>query len=121
MAWADLTVAEQNQVKEFTREYRAAFAETVRGLRKQQLLAQAYNLSISDLWVQISNGEVIPDDTGLAGADKSITKSQFNSFLLWSSALIDATFDDGGVSAYNWTDEETVTGYAVQLAGPSNI
>ena len=77
MAFSDLTPTQQQQVAEFTRDYRAAVVDVVRGLRRQQLLAMAYTSHIADLWAQINNGDVIPDGSGLAGADLTMTAEEF--------------------------------------------
>jgi len=122
MALADLSPTEQFQVFEFTRDARAAMADVVRGLRKQQLLAMAFADSVGDLWTQIGNSEEIPDGTGLAGADKTMTKAEFNVILAWTQDLINAVYsDNGGAVATVWDDRETVDAYGVQMAGPSNI
>lgn len=122
MAWSDLTATEQQQVKEFVRDYRAAVADVVRGLRRQQLLAMAYTSSVADLWAQINNGEVILDDSGLAGADLTMTKADFTAKFAWTSNLLNGVYsDNGGAVATVWPDRETVDGYGVQLAGPENV
>lgn len=122
MAWNDLTSIQQQQVKEFVRDYRAAVADTVRGLRKQQLLSMAYTNSISALWSQIDNTDIIPDDSGLAGADHSMTKATFTPKFTWTTNLLSGVYsDNGGAVATAWPDRETVDSYGVQLAGPTNI
>ena len=122
MAWSDLSTTEQQQVKEFLRDYRAAVADTVRGLRRQQLLAMAYASSINSLWLQIDNDDVIDDNSGLAGADLTMSKGDFTPKLAWTQALLAGMYsDDGGAVATAWPDRETVDGYGVQLAGPINI
>ncbi len=122
MAWADLTQQQQQEVKEFTRTYRAAVADVVRGLRMQELLAMSYTNSISALWAQIGAGEVIPDESGLAGADLSMTKSDFTPAFGWTQNLLAGVFsDNGGAVATVWPSREVVEGYGVQLAGPSNV
>lgn len=122
MAWADLEPNEQELVKDFIRTYRAAIAETVRGLRGQQLLSTHYTNTIASLWAQIANGDVIPDGTGLAGADTTMTKSEFTAMFGWTSNLLAAVFsDNGGPVETVWPAKEVVEGYAVQLAGPTNV
>ena len=121
MAWADLTAAEQQMVKDFTRNYRAAVGSTVRGLRQQSLLAKAYTDFISDLFAQIGNDEVIPDNSGLAGANLEMTKADFSPVFQWTNQVLNAIYDDGGAVATNWPDSGTVDGYGVELAGPTNI
>lgn len=122
MAWGDLTATEQTQVKDFIRNYRAAVADVVRGLRSQELLAMAYDASISALWGQIANGDVIPDDSGLAGADLTMTKSDFTAKFAWTQNLLAGVFsDNGGAVATVWPAREVVESYGVQLAGPGNI
>lgn len=122
MAWIDLEPNEQELVKDFIRTYRAAFAETVRGLESQQLLSTHYTQTIADLWAQIANGDVIPDGTGLAGADTTMTKSDFTAKFTWTSNLLAGTYStNGGDSATIWPNRETVKAHAVQLAGPTNV
>jgi len=122
MAWADLTPIEQEEVKIFLRNYRAAMGDTVRGLRMQSLLAQSYADSVSSLWAQIDNGELIEDGSGLAGADLSMTKAEFQPMFIWTNALLNAVYDiAGGAAGTVWEDRETVDGYGVMLAGPTNI
>jgi len=122
MAYADLTPAEKQELGEFIRDYRAAMADTVRGLRRQQLLSQAYTNSVSAIWAKVTNTDVIPDDSGLAGADHSMTKAEFTPKFTWTSNLLAGVYSDaGGAVATVWPDKETVDGYGVQLAGPSNI
>lgn len=122
MAWSDLTDTEKAQVKEFTRNYRAAVADVVRGLRTQELLAMAYASHISALWAQINSGDVIPDDSGLAGADLAMTKADFAPKMVWTQNLLAGVFSDaGGAVATVWPDRETVESYGVQLAGPGNV
>lgn len=122
MAFQDLTATEQQQVREFLRDYRAAMADAVRGLRRQQLLVQAYTNTIASLWNQILDADVIEDGSGLAGADLTMTKLDFADKFAWSVNLVSAVYADaGGASATVWPDRETVNGYGVQLAGPTNI
>lgn len=122
MAFSDLTPTQQQQVTEFTRDYRAAVADVVRGLRRQQLLAMAYTSHIADLWAQINNADVIPDSSGLAGADLTMTKADFTPKFAWTQNLLAGVYsDNGGAVATVWPDRETVDGYGVQLAGLSNI
>ena len=42
MAWTDLSPEEQEDVKEFFRDYRAAIGDLVRSLRQQELLTPIY-------------------------------------------------------------------------------
>lgn len=122
MAWVDLTPEQQNLVKDFVRTYRAAFAETARGLRMQQLLSVEYTNTISAIWAQIANGDVIPDGSGLAGADLTMTKASFVPIFTWTSNLLAGVFSDNGGSVGTvWPAKEVVEGYAVQLAGPTNV
>jgi len=122
MAYTDLTPAEKQELGEFLRDYRAAMADTVRGLRRQQLLSQAYTNSVSAIWAKVAVGDTIPDDSGLAGADHSMTKAEFTPKFTWTSNLLAGVYSDaGGAVATVWPDKETVDGYGVQLAGPSNI
>lgn len=122
MALNDLTPTQRQQVNEFLRDYRAAMADTVRGLRRQQLLVQAYTQTIADLWAQIGDADVIEDGSGLAGADLTMTKTDFADKFAWSVNLVAALYsDNGGAVATVWPDQETVDGYGVQLAGPANI
>lgn len=122
MAWADLTAVQKQQVQEFIRDYRAAVADVVRGLRRQQLLKMAYDAKLSALWAQIGNSDVIPDASGLAGADLTMTKAEFTPKFLWTTNLLAGVFsDNGGAVGTVWPDQETVESYGVQLAGPTNI
>lgn len=122
MAWSDLTPTQQQQVKEFVRDYRAAVADTVRGLRRQQLLSMAYANTISPLWAIVGNTDVIPDDSALAGADHGMTKAAFTPKFTWTTNLLAGVYSDaGGAVATVWPDKETVESYGVQLAGPLNV
>jgi len=122
MAFADLTADQQKMVRDFLRNYRAAVGSTVSGLRQQQLLKQSYLDSISDLWAQIGADEVIDDGSGLAGADLSMTKAEFDAVFQWTSAILNAVYSvDGGTSSRDWDTREDVDGYGVQLAGPTNV
>jgi len=122
MAFTDLTVNEQTQVKDFIRDYRAAVASTVRGLRSQQLLLQSFITSVSPLWDQIGAGEVIDDGSGLAGADLSMTKAEFDPIFVWTVNLLAALYSvNGGAVSTVWPKREQVDGYGVRLAGPGNI
>jgi hypothetical protein len=122
MAYADLTPEQKAELGQWLRDYRAAMADTVRGMRKQYLLKMAYDNSISAIWAQVGTNDVIPDESGLAGADKTMTKGDFNPKLTWSSNLVNGVYSDaGGAVATVWPDRETVDSYGVQLAGPNNI
>lgn len=122
MAWTDLNATEKEQVAEFIREYRAAVADTVRGLRQQQLLAMAYASTISALWARLGNTDVILDGSGLAGASLSMTKADFTPKFLWTTNVLAAIYSDaGGAVATVFPDRETVDSYAVQLAGATNV
>jgi len=122
MAYADLTTAEKTQLAEFLRDYRAAMADVVRGLRRQELLTMAFNTAIAPIWAKVVNGDVIPDDSGLAGAHHGLTKAMYTPMLTFSTNLLAGIFSDsGGAVATVWPDRETVEGYAVQLAGPGNV
>ena len=121
MAWADLTPAQQQMVTEFTRNYRAGAASTIKGLRQQALLGQAYAEYIAPLLAQIGNDEIIPDQTGLAGANLEMTKADFTEVFLWTNNLLNAVYDDGGQAATDWPDRDQVDAWGVELAGPTNI
>ena len=122
MAYADLTQAEKQELSEFLRDYRAAVGDTIRGLRRQSLLKYSWDNSISAIWAKIANGDNIPDDSGLAGADHTMIKTDFNPILTWTSNLLAGVYSDaGGAVATAWPDQETVDGYGVRMAGPSNI
>ena len=122
MAWADLTDNEKSEVRDFIRNYRAAMGSTVTGLRQQQLLALSYTNSVAPLWAQIGDTEVIDDQSGLAGADLSMTKAEFTAKFLWTSAVLAAIYSvTGGAKATVWQTREQVDGFGVQLAGPTNI
>ena len=77
MALTDLTPTQRQQVNEFIREYRPAVADVVRGLRRQQLLVQAYTQTIAPLWATIADADVIEDGGGLAGANHGLTKAMY--------------------------------------------
>ena len=122
MAYADLTAAEKTQLSEFMRDYRAAMADVVRGLRVQNLLLAAYNNGVSVIWAKCGDTDLIPDDSGLAGANHSMTKADFTPKFLWTANLLAGVYsDNGGAVATVWPDKETVDSYGVQLAGPTNI
>lgn len=122
MAYVDLTATEKAQLADFTRTYRAAIADTVRGLRRQQLLAMEYTSTISAIWAKVANGDLIPDETGLAGASQIMTKADFTAKFTWTTNVLAAIYsDNGGAVATVWPDRETVDSYAVQLAGATNI
>ena len=122
MAWADLDATEQQEVKEWLRDYRAAVADTVRGLRRQQLLKSAYDSHVGALFAQVTNGDLVEDDSGLAGADLAMTKAQLTPVFAWTQNLLAGVYSDaGGAVATVWPDQETVDAYGVQLAGPSNV
>lgn len=122
MAYADLSPAEKLEVSEWLRNYRAAMADVVRGLNTQFALKLAYDNSLATIWAKIDNTDLIPDDSGLAGADHTMLKSEFTPKLLWTSNLLAGVYsDNGGAVATVWPDRETVIGYGVQLAGPENI
>lgn len=96
MAWADLEPHEQELVRDFVRTYRSAMAGTVKGLNTQHLLSVEYTLTISDLWAQIGDAEVIPDGTGLAGADTTMSKAGFVDKFTWTTNLLNAVYKDAG-------------------------
>ena len=122
MAWADLDAIEQQEVKEWLRDYRAAVARTVQGLRRQQLLESAYDSHVGDLFGQIAPNDLVQDDSGLAGADLAMTKAQLLPIFLWTQNLLAGVYSDaGGAVATVWPDQETVDAYGVQLAGPANV
>jgi len=122
MTFAELTLTEQQTVAEFLRDYRAAFAATVRGLRVQSLLAQAYTSHVGAVFAKLGADDVIPDDSGLAGADKELTPTELLPMFTWTVNLLAGVYsDNGGAVATVWPDKETVDSYGVQLAGPSNI
>lgn len=122
MAYADLTAAEKQELGEFLRDYRAAVGDTVRGLRRQLLLKMAYDSSVTAIWAKVLNTDLVPDDSGLAGADHTMLKSDFTAKMLWTNNLLSGVYsDNGGAVATVWPDKETVDGYGVQLAGPENI
>ncbi len=120
MAYADLTQQQQQDVNEFFRDYRAALGDLVRSLRSQDLLNVIYNQNVAPVWSQILNSDVIPDGNGLANSG-TMTKGDWNVIMAWSSALLDAVYDVGGVDGYTWPDSDTVDQYGVLAAGPGNI
>lgn len=122
MAYSDLTANEQAQVRDFLRNYRAAMADAVRGLRAQQLLLQSYTDSVAPLWDRIGNDEVVDDGSGLAGADLSMTKAEFAPMFAWTTTLLGAAYSvAGGQKTTTWPTREQVDSYGVKLAGPGNI
>lgn len=122
MAYTDLSTAEKQELSEFLRNYRAAMADVVRGLRMQSLLLASYTASIASIWAQVGDSDLVPDESGLAGADHTMTKAQFAPMLLWSSNLLAGVYSvAGGAVATAWPNRVAVDGYAVQLAGPTNL
>lgn len=121
MAYADLTAAEKQELAEFMRNYRAAIGDTVHGLRLQFLLNTSWNNSISAIWAKCVNTDLIPDDSGLAGADHTMTKADITTILTWSSNLLAAIYGAGGSKSTAWPTKEVVDGYGVQMAGPNNV
>jgi len=122
MAYTDLSAAEKLELAEFLRNYRAAVADTVRGLRVQSLLLASYTNSVSTIWTKVSDSDLVPDESGLAGADHTMTKSQFAAMLTWTANLLAGIYAvNGGAVATVWPTRVVVDGYAVQLAGPTNI
>jgi len=122
MAYADLTPLEKQELDEFMRNYRAAIGQTVSGLRMQSLLQTSWTNSIASIWSKCVNADVIPDSSGLAGADHSMTKAELQVVLTWSSNLLAALYSvAGGASAVAWPTRAIVDGYGVQLSGPDNI
>ena len=122
MAYVDLTPTEKQELDEFMRNYRAAIGDTVRGLRMQSLLQTSWTNSIAAIWAKCVNADLIPDSSGLAGADHSMTKAELQTILTWSSNLLAALYSvNGGASAVAWPARAVVDGYGVQLAGPDNV
>ena len=122
MAYADLTPEEKQEVAEWLRNYRAAMADLVRGLNSQFALKMAYDTFLSTVWAKIGNTDLIPDDSGLAGADHTMTKADYSAKLTWTANILAGIYsDNGGAVATVWPDRETVLSYGVQLAGPSNL
>jgi hypothetical protein len=122
MAYTDLTTAEKQELAEFLRNYRAAQGEIVRGLRMQSLLLASYTASVSTIWAKVVDSDLIPDDSGLSGADHTMTKAQFAPMLTWTANLLAGIYAvNGGAVATVWPTRATVDGYGVQLAGPTNI
>lgn len=121
MAYVDLTQAEKLELAEFMRNYRAAIGDTVRGLHTQYLLNTSWTNSIAAIWAKCANSDQIPDDSGLAGADHTMAKTDFTPILTWTSNLLSAIYGAGGDSAVNWPTRATVDGYGVQMAGPENV
>lgn len=122
MAYTDLTPEEKQEVSEWIRDYRAAVADTVRGLNSQLALKMAYDTFISSVWAKINAGDLIPDESGLAGADHTMLKSDFTPKMTWTANLLAGVYsDNGGAVATVWPDRETVLAYGIQLAGPENI
>ena len=122
MAYTDLSAAEKLELAEFLRNYRAAVADTVRGLRVQSLLLASYTNSVSTIWTKVSDSDLVPDESGLAGADHTMTKSQFAAMLTWTANLLAGIYAvNGGAVATVWPTRVVVDSYAVQLAGPTNI
>lgn len=122
MAYADLTQAEKAELAEFLRNYRSAIGDTVRGLHTQYLLNTSWANSISAIWAKVANGDLVPDESGLAGADHTMTKADFAAILTWSGNLLAAVYAlNGGAVATNWPARATVDGYGVQMAGPDNV
>lgn len=122
MAYADLTPTEKQELSEFLREYRAAMGAVVRGLRMQYLLNTSWQSSIAAIWAKCGNTDLIPDDSGLAGADHTMTKADFTAKLTFTANLLAGVYSDaGGAVATVWPDRETVDSYGVQLAGPTNV
>lgn len=121
MAYADLTQAEKQELAEFMRNYRSAIGDTVRGLRSQYLLNTSWTNSINAIWAKCVNGDLMPDDSGLAGADHTMTKADFTAILTWTSNLLAAIYGAGGAKSTVWPTKEVVDGYGVQMAGPENV
>jgi len=122
MAYADLTALEKQELDEFMRDLRAAVGQTVSGLRTQSLLNTSWNTSISAIWAKCVNADVIPDGSGLAGADHSMTKSELQVILTWVSNLLAGVYSvSGGAVSTVWANRNTVDSYGVQMAGASNI
>lgn len=120
MAWSDLTQAQQQDVAEFFRDYRAAIGDVVRSLRLQDLLTATHAQNVAPVWATIASGDVIPDGNGLANSG-TMTKGDWQTILAWSASLLDAVYDTGGADAYVWPDSDAVDQFGALAAGPSNI
>lgn len=120
MAFSDLTPQQQNDIKEFFRDFRPAVADIVRGLRALELLTVIYNQNVQPHWATINNADVIEDDNGLANSG-TMTKSGWNPILTWASNVHTALYGVGGTSSINWASDATVDQYGTLAAGPNNI
>lgn len=120
MAWADLTPAQKEDVKQFFRDFRPAIADIVRGLRALELLTTIYNQNVSPVWATIAAGDVIEDENGLANSG-TMKKSDWGAILTWASNVHTALYGNGGASGVNWPSDATVDQYGVLSAGPNNI
>ena len=122
MTFAELSPTEQAEVTAFLRDYRAAFAATVRGLRTQSLLAMAYTSHVGAAFAKLGASDVISDGNGLAGADLELTVTELTPMFTWTVNVLAGVYsDNGGAVATVWPSRETVDAYGVQLAGPTNI
>ena len=122
MTFAELTPTEQAEIAQFLRDYRAAFAATVRGLRMQSLLEMAYVSHVGAVFDKLGANDVIYDGSGLGGADLELTKTELLPMFLWTTNVLAGIYSDaGGAVATVWPARETVDAYGVQLAGPTNI
>jgi hypothetical protein len=120
MAFSDLTPEQQEDIKEFFRDFRPAIADFVRACRTFESLVTIYNQNVLPVWSTVVNADVIDDDNGLADSG-TMTKADWTPIIAWADSVQSDLYDAGGVSSVNWPDANTLDSYGVLAAGPTNI
>lgn len=78
MAFSDLTTEQQGIVAEYTRQQRAVVGEFARLLSRMAALDQMHDGQVTAAWASLAAGDVIADNSGLAGVS-SLSKSEIAS------------------------------------------
>lgn len=117
MAYADLTTEQKASVQALLQLVRPLTAEHIRTLEKMQAATAYYGGNVETILGELQNGDVIPNESGLAGA-QSVTKSELVTqigFFINASSNASVPNAEG---SYNTAFHRAL---AAKLAGPDNL
>lgn len=107
MAFSDLTAEQQGIVAEYTRQQRAVVGEFARLLNRMAALDAMYDGQVTAAWASLASGDVIADNSGLAGVS-SLSKGEISGIADAMQAIL---------TAYNG---EALRQLYVRMAGVTN-
>lgn len=108
VAFSAITPAQQAQVLAFMQQFRPTIGAMAVALRQLQALANIWNASISSVVSTVTPTDVLPDATGLAGA-QPLEAADLTAVMGMASAVLASNYAPANLAEF------------IKVVGPSNV